>query len=229
LKTSHLLFTVAVIGGTGKEGKGLVFRLARAGYKVLIGSRSLKKARSNAAEFSQNLGSNVVIYGFTNISAARKADIVILAVPFSAHKDILENIRKAMQGKLLIDATVPLVPPNLSKVQMPPAGSAAQEAHEILGDGIQVTTAFQNISSASLMEEGTVDCDVLVSGTSEAARSETIKLVTTIGFTGWDAGPIENSAVVEGLTSVLIGINKKYKSTSAGIRISGVNNSAVSK
>ena len=227
MKTSHVLFSVAVIGGTGKEGKALVFRLARAGYKVLIGSRSLKKARSAAAEFSQNLGGNAVIYGFSNISATRKADIVILVVPYSAHKDLLEIIKKAMRGKLLIDATVPLTLSDVSIVQMPPAGSAAQEAHEILGDDIQVTTAFQNISYASLMEEGPVDCDVLVTGTSEAARSETIKLVSTIGFTGWDAGPIENSAVVEGLTSLLIGINKKYKSTSAGIRISGVNRSTV--
>lgn len=229
MKTSHLLFTVAVIGGTGKEGKGLVFRLARAGYKVLIGSRSLKKARSAAAEFSRSLGGYAVIYGYTNISAARKADIVILAIPYSAHKEILEKIKIAMKGKLLIDVAVPLFLSNASKVQMPAAGSAALEANEILGDGVQVTTAFQNISHASLLEEGPVDCDVLVCGTSETARSETIKLVSTIGFIGWDAGPIENSAVVEGLTSVLIGINKKYKSTTAGIRISGVKNSTVEK
>jgi len=107
-------------------------------------------------------------------------------------------------------------------MHMPPAGSAALEAREILGENVQVTCAFQNISYVNLLQVGPVECDVLVSGTSSEARSETLKLVAAAGFTGWDAGPIENSVVVEGLTSVLIGINKRYGSTSAGIRITGV-------
>ena len=105
---------------------------------------------------------------------------------------------------------------------MPTAGSAAQEAHEILGEEVQVTSAFQNISHEHLMQDGLVECDILVTGTSKEARTETLKLVAAAGFTGWDAGPIENSVVVEGMTSVLIGINRQYGSKSAGIRITGV-------
>ncbi|HXQ38048.1 MAG TPA: NADPH-dependent F420 reductase, partial [Anaerolineales bacterium] len=120
------------------------------------------------------------------------------------------------------DVTVPLVPPKLTKVQMPTAGSAAQEAKEILGDDVQVTAAFQNISHELLFDEDDINSDVLVTGTSKQARDETLMLVEAAGLIGWDAGPIENSVVVEGLASVLININKRYGSTHAGIRITGV-------
>jgi 8-hydroxy-5-deazaflavin:NADPH oxidoreductase len=127
-----------------------------------------------------------------------------------------------MKGKILVDVTVPLGFPKPYKVQMPPAGSAAQEASEILGNQVEVTSAFQNISYQHLLQEEPVDCDVLVTGTSKYARLETLNLVAAAGLTGWDAGPIENSAVVEGLTSILIGINKQYARKSIGIRITGV-------
>ncbi len=133
-----------------------------------------------------------------------------------------ETVKEALQGKLLIDVTVPLVPPKVSKVQMPPAGSAAQEAKEILGEGAEIVSAFQNVSFEHLLGEATVECDVLVTGTSKNARLETLKLVEAAGLIGWDAGPIENSVVAEGLTSVLIYINKQYGSTYAGIKITGV-------
>jgi 8-hydroxy-5-deazaflavin:NADPH oxidoreductase len=117
---------------------------------------------------------------------------------------------------------VPLVPPKVTRVQMPPAGSAAQEAYEILGKDIEVTSAFQNISYENLMTDSPPTCDVLVTGTSKAAREETLKLVTAAGLRGWDAGPIENSMVIEGMTSVLININKQHGSTNAGIKVTGV-------
>jgi NADPH-dependent F420 reductase len=167
-------------------------------------------------------GVKTVIEGMSNLDAAQQADIVVLTVPYVAHRNTLENVKKALAGKILIDVTVPLVPPKVTRVQMPPAGSAAQEAHEILGENVQVTSAFQNISHERLLREEDVGCDVLVTGTSKEARAETLKLVAAAGLTGWDAGSIENSMVVEGLTSVLIGINKRYGSTSAGIRIAGV-------
>jgi NADPH-dependent F420 reductase len=138
----------------------------------------------------------------------------------------LESVKEHLQGKILIDVTVPLVPPKVSKVQMPSAGSAAQEAKEIVGEGVQVCAAFQNISYELLMSDETIDCDVLVTGTSKEAREEALKLVQAADLIGWDAGPIENSVVVEGLTSVLIGINKKYGSTHAGIKITGASHSA---
>lgn len=220
--TESLLLTIAVLGGTGKEGKGLAYRWARAGYRLLIGSRSSEKAVKVASEIMELLEGSSSVVGATNLEAAEQADIVVLTVPYSAHRDTLESVKNALKGKILVDVTAPLVPPKLSKVQMPPAGSAAQEAKEIVGEDVEVVAAFQNISHEHLLGEDEVDCDVLVTGTSKKARAEVLKLVEATGLTGWDAGPIENSVVVEGLTSVLININKQYGSTHAGIKITSV-------
>ena len=219
---SESVTTIAVLGGTGKEGKGLAFRWAKAGYKVIIGSRGAEKAQAAAAELTSLLENGSTIEGLDNLSAAQKADLVVLTVPYAAHKDTLETVKPALQGKILVDVTVPLVPPKVTKVQMPPAGSAAQEAREILGDGVEVVDAFQSISYEHLMAGDDVPCDVLVTGSSKEARLEVIKLVESAGLIGWDAGPIENSVVVEGLTSLLIYMNKQYGSTHAGIKITGI-------
>ena len=219
---SPILLTIAVLGGTGKEGKGLAYRWAKAGYHIHIGSRDETKAQGAANEVMGLLEGEAFVDGMTNLEAAREADIVVLTVPYAAHKSTLESVKDALAGKILIDVTVPLVPPKVATVQMPAAGSAAQEAKEILGADAQVCAAFQNISHEHLLDDGEVECDVLVTGTSKEARLETIKLVEAAGLKGWDAGPLENSVVIEGLTSVLIGINKKYGSTHAGIRITGV-------
>jgi hypothetical protein len=218
-----ILLTIAILGGTGKEGKGLAYRWARAGYKILIGSRTPDKAVRVAEEISMMLGGQSYIEGMGNPEAAKGADIIVLTVPYSVHGVTLDSVKDVVQGKLVIDVTVPLVPPKVSKVQMPAAGSAAQEARKLLGEGVEVCAAFQNISHEHLLGDANVECDVLVTGTSKDARAETIKLVHAAGLIGWDAGPIENSVVIEGLTSVLIGINKKYGSTHAGIKITGVN------
>jgi 8-hydroxy-5-deazaflavin:NADPH oxidoreductase len=218
-----LMLTIAVLGGTGKEGKGLAYRWAKAGYQVLIGSRVSQKAVTAAGEVMELLDGSGSIVGMDNQGAAQQADIVVLTVPYAAHRDTLESVKDSLKGKLLIDVTVPLVPPKVSKVQMPAAGSAAQEAKEIVGEGVEIVAAFQNISHEHLLGDGDVDCDVLVTGTSKQARLEAIKLVEAAGLIGWDAGPIENSVVVEGLTSVLININKQYGSTHAGIKITSVN------
>ena len=219
-----LMLTVAVLGGTGKEGKGLAYRWAKAGYKILIGSRTPEKAVSTSAEIIELMDGSGSVVGMSNPEAAALADIVVLTVPYSAHLATLESVKESVKGKLFIDVTVPLVPPKVSKVQMPPAGSAAQEAKEILGEEVEVVAAFQNVSHEHLLGESNVDCDVLVTGSSKDARRETLKLVEAAGLIGWDAGPIENSVVVEGLTSVLIYINKQYGSSHAGIRITGANN-----
>ncbi len=219
---SNLLLTVAVLGGTGKEGKGLAYRWARAGYRVLIGSRTAEKAVAAANEIEEMLGTGIFIRGMSNLEAAQEADIAVLTVPYAAHRDTLESIKAELKGKILVDVTVPLVPPKVATVQMPAAGSAAQEAKQIVGDDVQVCAAFQNIGYDHLLDDLGVECDVLVTGTSKEARAETIKLVEASGLRGWDAGPIENSVVVEGMTSILIGINKKYGSTHAGIKITGV-------
>lgn len=216
-----LLMTIAVLGGTGREGKGLAYRWARAGYKVLIGSRSIERAVTTASEIMEMLEGSSSLVGTSNREAAELADIVVLAVPYAAHRETLESIKDVLKGKLLIDVTVPLVPPKIRKVQMPAAGSAAQEAKEIVGEGVEVVSAFQNIAHELLLKDEEVDCDVLVTGTSKDARAEVLKLVEAAGLTGWDAGPIENSVVAEGLGSVLININKEYGSTHSGIRITG--------
>jgi 8-hydroxy-5-deazaflavin:NADPH oxidoreductase len=217
-----LLLTIAVLGGTGKEGKGLAYRWAKAGYKVLIGSRTPEKAVKAASEIMEMLEGRSSVVGASNLEVAQSADIAVLTVPYAAHRETLEGVKDALKGKLLIDVTVPLVPPKVTKVQMPPEGSAAQEAKAILGEDVQVVAAFQNISHEHLLTDKDVECDVLVSGSSKEARNEALTLVEAAGMTGWDAGPIENSVVVEGLTSVLININKRYGSTHAGIRITGV-------
>lgn len=222
MSASPILITIAVLGGTGKEGKGLALRWARAGYRIIIGSRTIEKAQAAAAEIVDLLGGKAFVEGTTNLKAAYVADIVVLTVPYTAHQTTLNDVKDAVQGKILVDVTVPLVPPNVAKVHVPAAGSAAQEARAILGENVQVTSAFQNISFEHLLQSDTIECDVLVTGTSKEARSETLKLVYAAGLNGWDAGPIENSVVIEGLTSVLININKQNGTKSAGIRITGV-------
>ena len=232
---NRLLITIAILGGTGKEGRGLALRWARAGYKIIIGSRSAEKATTAAEELKARLAADAPtlppdtpfdtffsIQGTDNLSAAQQADIVALTVPYAAHRQTLETVKDALHGKILVDATVPLDPEKVSKVHLPPAGSAAQEAREILGKGVEIVDAFQNISYEHLIAENSAGCDVLVTGTSKEARTEVLKLVEAAGFIGWDAGPLENSAVVEGLSSLLIYINRRYKSKHAGIMITGI-------
>ncbi len=216
-----LMLTIAVLGGTGKEGKGLAYRWAKAGYRILIGSRSSEKAVTVASEIMELLEGESSVVGTTNQDAATQAEIVVLTVPYSGHREFLESLKDSLNGKLVIDTTVPLVPPKIRKVQMPPAGSAAQEAKEILGENVEVVAAFQSIPYELLLTDDEIDCDVLVTGSSKKARQEALRLVDAAGLTGWDAGPIENSVVVEGLASILININKEYGSTHSGVRITG--------
>ena len=216
-----LLLTIAILGGTGKQGKGLAYRWAKAGYKVLIGSRSSERAVHAASEIMEKLEGASSLVGASNREAAELANIVVMTVPYEAHKDTLESVKDVIQGKLVIDVTVPLGKPK-NKYRPAAGGSAIMEARAILGEDVQVVAAFQNIAPDLLTSDNEMDCEVLVTGSSKAARLEAIKLVEAAGMTGWDAGPIENAAVVEGLTSILININKQNNSTHAGIKITGV-------
>jgi NADPH-dependent F420 reductase len=217
-----VVLTIAVLGGTGKEGKGLAYRWAKAGYRVIIGSRSDQKAITAAAELVESLDGAASVVGTSNVEAVRDADIVVLTVPYSAHRKILRSVAEAIKGKLLIDVTVPLVPGQLSKAHMPTAGSAAQEARRVLGPEAEIAAAFHNVPHEYLLQDGALDSDVLVTGTSKEARAETLKLVSAAGLNGWDAGVLENSMVTEGLASILIHINRRYGSTHAGIKITGL-------
>jgi len=217
-----MTYTIGIIGGTGKEGKGLAYRWAKAGHKVLIGSRSEEKALAAAADLAALLPSEARVQGLGNLAAVQQCDIAVLTVPFAAHAETLLGLKEALQGKLLIDVAVPLNPPKVTRVSMPPEGSAAQQAQSILGEGVQVVAAFQNISYEHLLKDEPVACDVLVCGTGKEARQTVINLARDAGLTAWDAGVIENAVVVEGLTSVLIGLNIQHKVGSAGIKITGI-------
>lgn len=217
-------YTIGIIGGTGKEGKGLAYRWVQAGHHVIIGSRQAEKAQSAVDELKALLDeSGDRLEGMENPDAVSACDIAVVTVPYSAHRPTLEGLKDVLDGKIVIDVVVPIVPPKVTKVQMPPAGSVAQEAQEILGENCMVVDAFQNISYERLMnKDEDVDCDVLVCGKSKAAREVVIGLVADTGLKGWDAGPIENAVVVEGMTSVLIGLNVQHKVKASGIRITGI-------
>ncbi|PLW83144.1 NADPH-dependent F420 reductase [Kineobactrum sediminis] len=223
--TNEALPTLAILGGTGDLGTGLARRWAQAGYRVIIGSRTLDKAEAAVADLrsvmAQRGVADISVEAMDNQGAAAVADIVTLTVPFSHQVSTLEAVAPALQGKILIDVTVPLVPPRVARVQLPEGGSAGQIAQELLGDEVAVVSAFQNVAAAHLQEGGGVDCDVLVCGNKKEARAEVIKLVEAAGLRGFHAGMINNAAAAEALTSVLITINKQYN-CHAGIRITGL-------
>lgn len=212
--------TIAMIGGTGNLGQGLAYQLAKRGYPMVIGSRAAAKAESSARELTQRIGRAII--GTDNAAAASAGDIVILTVPWAHHRSTLESIRDAVQGKILVDTTVPLVPPKVTRVQLPAGGMAAEQAQALLGADVRVVSAFHNVAAAHLQADGAHhDSDVLVCGNDREARQQVVDLAQAIGMRAWHAGPIENSAVAETLTSALIFINRFYKIRGAGIRITG--------
>ena len=223
--TTADLPVLAILGGTGDLGTGLARRWAQAGYQVIIGSRTLEKAEAAVDDLREVMAERgvgeVTVQAMANAEAAKAADIVTLTVPFSHQASTLESVRPALQGKILIDVTVPLVPPRVARVQLPQEGSAGQIAQELLGEDVSVVSAFQNVAAAHLQEGKGVECDVLVCGNKKAAREEVIKLVEAAGMRGFHAGMINNAAAAEALTSVLIVINKQY-GCHAGIKISGL-------
>lgn len=222
-KNLSKVMTVAVLGGTGKEGSGLVLRWAHAGYRVLIGSRSAERAASKAAELNTILGEDL-IRGLDNVDAATEADLVVLSVPYAAHEATLTAVKDAVQSKILVDVTVPLLPPKVRQVHIPEGKSACLEAQALLGDGVRVVAAFQNVGSPHLMDLAhPVNIDVLVCGDDADAKEDVIQLIGAIeGMRGVDAGPLANAVAAEALTPVLLYINKRYKVPGAGIRITGL-------
>ena len=213
--------TIAILGGTGDLGGGLARRWSRAGYTILIGSRTLEKGQNAAADLLAEFP-DLNVSGMENLDAARKADIVVLTVPFAHQVSTLETVREGCIGKILIDVTVPLMPPKVGTVQLPERGSAAQMAQDVLGEEVQVVSAFQNVGAQHLREDHAIQCDVLVAGDKREARDKVIELVEAAGLKGWHAGPLANAAAAEALTSILITINRLYKIEGAGIAITGV-------
>ncbi len=216
------LMTLAILGGTGKEGAGLAMRWALHGYRVIIGSRSEEKARTRAAEMNAELGGNY-LSGMSNSAAAATADLIVLSVPYGAHRATLEGVRASCQGKVVVDLTVPLQPPQITAVNLPQGMAAALEAQAILGSDVSVVAAFQNVSAVKLKQlNQAVDCDVLVCADDAQAKRDVIQLAKAAGMRGIDAGALKNAVAVESLTPVLLHINRAYRVKGAGIRITGV-------
>ena len=212
---------IAVLGGTGNLGYGLAWRWARAGHDVTIGSRVREKALNAAAELNKRLGDSL-IDGAENPTAAKQAEVIVLTVPFAAHEATLESIKASLSGQVVIDTTVPLVPPKVAVVQLPGEGSAAVITRNILGDRARVTAAYHNVAANLLERDVDIDCDILVTGDDLATRKEVMQLVEDSGCRAINAGKLANAAAAEALTSLLIHINKTYKTSHSGIRITGI-------
>jgi NADPH-dependent F420 reductase len=212
---------IAILGGSGDLGGGLALRWATAGYEVIIGSRTEEKAAAAAAELNaRNLA--VPARAMANEAAAAAGEVVVMTVPFANHQSTLEAIREAVQGKIFIDVTVPLMPPKVGTVQMPEGGSACIQAQAFLGDEVKVVSAYQNVAAAHLNDlDHAPDCDVLVCGNNKDACALVVLLTEAAGMKGWHAGPIANSVVAEAMTSVLITLNRRYKIPGAGFSITG--------
>ena len=207
--------TIGVIGGTGNLGAALAWRLARAGHSVVIGSRKAEAAAAKAAELGHGLT------GMANAEAAAQADLIIVTVPFAAQEATLAEIRPHVAGKIVVDTTVPLMPPKVMRVQLPAEGSAAVRAQQLLGEGVTMVAAFHNVAAHKLAQDIDVGCDVLVFGDDKAARGRVVALADGIGLRGLHAGALVNAAAAEALTSILIFMNKTYRVDGAGIRITG--------
>jgi len=206
--------SIAIVGGTGKLGAAIAYRLGRAGYRVILGSRDPARAAATAGELG-------VEAAHSNAAAATAGDIVIVTVPFAAQDATLAEIAPHVTGKIVVDTTVPLVPPKVMRVQMPPEGSAAVRAAGLLGEGVRITSAFHNVAAHKLASDADIGCDVLVFGDDKEARGEVVALADAMGLRGLHAGALVNSAAAEAMTSILIFLNKTYQVDGAGIRITG--------
>lgn len=213
--------TIAILGGTGDLGTGLAIRWSRAGHRIIIGSRTLEKAEAAVAALAE-ISPDTPAEAMANVDAAAAGDIVVLTVPFAHQISTLESVKAQLTGKILIDVTVPLMPPKVGTVQLPAEGCAAQRAQDFLGEEVKVVSAFQNIAADLLQDPSlAIECDVLVAGNSKEARQQVIDLAAEAGMNGWHAGPIANSAAAEALTSILIQINRQGVLSHSGIKIVG--------
>jgi len=212
--------SIAILGGTGDLGTGLAIRWSKAGHKIVIGSRTLEKAQAAVAAL-QEISPDTPADAMENLDAAAAGDIVVLTVPAEHQISTLDYVKANLAGKILIDVTVPLVPPKVGTVQLPPEGSAGKRAQEFLGEEVMVVTAYQNIAAHLLQQDVTIECDVLVCGNKKAAREKVIELSAQAGMTAWHAGPVANSAAAEALTSILIQINRSGNISHSGIKIIG--------
>jgi 8-hydroxy-5-deazaflavin:NADPH oxidoreductase len=211
---------IGLIGGTGKEGRGLSLRWARAGHEILIGSRDAEKARARAAELT---AAGLRISGGDNAWAASACELAVLTVPYTAHQATLTELKPQLVNKVLVDITVPLAPPKIRQVTLPPGKSAALEAQALLGQETKVVAGLHHVSGVHLADpDHEVECDVLVCSDDTAALELVMRLVGDLGLRAFDAGPLANAVALESLTPVLLHLNKRYASSGTGVRITGV-------
>jgi NADPH-dependent F420 reductase len=212
---------IGIVGGTGKEGRGLALRWAKAGHAVTVGSRDAARGAEAAQELAAQ--AQVPIGGGDNFQACQDAEVVVLSVPYGAHASTLTELLPYLGGRLLVDITVPLVPPKVSRVQLPTGHAAALEARAMVGADVRVVAAFHHVGAHHLVDlDHGLDTDVLVCGDDPEARELVISLARDLGARGLDAGVLENAVALESLTPVLIHMNRRYKSPGAGIRITGL-------
>ena len=220
--------TIAVIGGTGDQGFGLVLRWAKAGERIIIGSRQQQKAEDAAKRARDAVGGNVSVLGMENPKAAAEADIVVMSVPFAAHVDMIKSVHDSIKpDDIFVDVVVPLttaVGGSASTALGVWEGSAAQQAARLLPPHTKIASAFHNVVAESLQDlKRDVDSDVLVCSDLQDVRKVVMALAEKIpGVRALDGGRLENSRIVEQMTALLIGINIRYKVTNAGIRITGL-------
>jgi NADPH-dependent F420 reductase len=211
-------FTVAIVGGTGNLGTALALRLGAPGVKIIIGSRDAQKAANVVATLTPNLRAGE-LEGMTNREAVKDAEFVVIAVPYEGHAQMVSDLKGQLGGKILIDTVVPL---NKGKPFVPPAGSALLEAQQILEGEAPVVGALHNISAVDLGEVEAPLGDVLVCGDNLEAKNKVMAIIERIGARPFDGGPAGNAYVIEGLTGVIIHLNRKYKSKHGSIRITGI-------
>jgi 8-hydroxy-5-deazaflavin:NADPH oxidoreductase len=209
---------VAIVGGTGNLGGALALRLGAPGVKIIIGSRDAEKAKKAVEALKPNLRAGE-IEGTTNQEAVQGADYVVIAVPYEGHAQMVRDVKGQVTGKTIIDTVVPL---NKGKPFVPPAGSALQEAQQILGDEAPVIGALHNVSAVDLGDVDSPLGDVLVCGDKTDAKEKVMEIIRRIGARAFDGGPATNAYVIEGLTGVIIFLNRKYKSKHGSIRIVGI-------
>ena len=210
--------SVAIVGGTGNLGGALALRLGAHGVKIIIGSRDAEKAKKAVETLKPNLRAGEII-GMPNQEAVKGADYVVIAVPYEGHAQMVQDVKGEVTGKIIIDTVVPL---NKGKPFVPSAGSALQEAQQILGDEAPVVGALHNISALDLGDVDSPLGDVLVCGDKSDAKEKVMEIIRRIGARAFDGGPSTNAYVIEGLTGVIISLNRKYKSKHGSIRIVGI-------
>jgi NADPH-dependent F420 reductase len=209
---------VAIVGGTGNLGGALAVRLGAPGVKVIIGSRDEEKARTAVATLKPKMRAGE-LEGTTNRKAVEDADFVVIAVPYEGHAQMVQDLKGQLAGKIIIDTVVPL---RKLRPFVPPAGSALQEAQQVLGDEAPAVGALHNISAVDLGDVESSLGDVLVCGDNLEAKEKVMEIIRRIGARAFDAGPAHNAYVIEGLTGVIISLNRKYKSKHGSIKITGI-------